>query len=136
MAIGAQEYSPCLVLHSQIDFSCSVNYFPFFFPIELVWSDKFYNIVKGWISKNGMTKNQQPFNPSADWRKLKGLLKKMVSPELFTDDLGMKDLRRLAIKKILDSGQDVDIKLRTIGTSLSVAKKNYYDKRYHFLLFL
>ena len=53
----------------------------------------------------------------------------MVSPELFTDDLGMKDLRRLAIKKILDSGQDVDIKLRTIGTSLSVAKKNYYDKR-------
>ena len=60
----------------------------------------------------------------------------MVSPELFTDDLGMKDLRRLAIKKILDSGQDVDIKLRTIGTSLSVAKKNYYDKRYYFLLFL
>lgn len=60
----------------------------------------------------------------------------MVSPELFTDDLGMKDLRRLAIKKILDSEQDVDIKLRTIGTSLSVAKKNYYDKRYHLLLFL
>ena len=88
--------------------------------IELVWSDKFFKIVKAWMSKNGLNKSKRPFKDQADWRKLSTVLEKLV-PELFAltrGNLGLKDFRRLAIKKIFESGKDIELKLRTIGKSL------------------
>lgn len=93
--------------------------------IELVWSDVFHKIVINWISTKGLTKQVKPFHTLADWRKLSSLLKKMVDPELFAltkGNLGLKDFRRLAIKKIMESDQEVELKLRTIGKANSRLK--------------
>ena len=89
--------------------------------IELVWSDKFFKIVKAWMSKNGLNKSKRPFQDQANWRKLSALLQQLVSAELFAltrGNLGLKDFRRLAIKKIFESEKDIELKLRTIGKSL------------------
>ena len=77
-------------------------------------------MVQNFISKKGLKKNDKPFVQACDWRrKLCPLLTRMTgAPELFEStksSLGLKDFRRLEIKKILDSGKDVDIKLRNIG---------------------
>ena len=93
--------------------------------IELVWSDTFYQIVINWISTFGLNKSDKPFLLHAEWRKLSSLLRKLVDPEIFAltkGNLGLKDFRRLAVKKILESGKEVEIKLRTIGELFSSSK--------------
>ena len=47
---------------------------------------------------------------------------------IFAGKFGARELRRLAIKKIIDSNEDVELKLRNIGTSLRMAmgKSNFW----------
>ena len=56
------------------------------------------------ISRNGL-KNKEPAFKNATWSKLFSLLKSIL-PNL-PKNLGLKDFRRLAVKKIFDSGEDI-----------------------------
>ena len=79
--------------------------FCFFLPLELVWSEKFHQLVMNWITRNGLKNKDKPFETSADWRKLFTFLKSIL-PNI-PQNLGLKDFRRLAIKKIFDSEEDI-----------------------------
>lgn len=79
--------------------------FCFFLPLELVWSEKFHQLVMNWITRNGLKNKDKPFETSADWRKLFTFLKSFL-PNI-PQNLGLKDFRRLAIKKIFDSEEDI-----------------------------
>jgi hypothetical protein len=103
--------------------------------IELQWPEVFYQMVITWLGDKGLKNNDRPFEKAAEWRILKGILGKIVDQKLMdrtNGKLGGKDFRRLAIKKIFDSGTaNQDIKFRNIGTSTAVAKAFYFDKRYY-----
>ena len=100
--------------------------------IEHQWSQQFYQMVITWLGEKGFKQNDQPFEKAAEWRILKGILGKIVDRQLMdrtNGKLGLNDFRRLANKKIIDSGVDVEIKLRNIGTSKDTALKWYYGKK-------
>ena len=57
------------------------------------------------MSRNGLKNKDRPFLGSANWKKLFTFLKSIL-PNL-PENLGLKDFRRLAIKKIFDSKEDI-----------------------------
>ena len=71
----------------------------------MVWSKKFHQLVINWMSRNGLKNKDRPFLGSANWKKLFTFLKSIL-PNL-PANLGLKDFRRLAIKKIFDSKEDI-----------------------------
>ena len=78
--------------------------------VELVWSDIFMKMVRSWISKLGLKQTDAPFENAAKWPKVKALIWKIVDKQLLEktqDSLRANDFRRLAIKKIFDSGTDL-----------------------------
>ena len=76
-----------------------------------MWTKKFHQLVMNWISRNGKSGADQPFRKTADWKKLHIFLKKVI-PNV-PENLGLKDFRRFAIKRIFDSEKDI-------------GKKNFY----------
>ena len=78
--------------------------------VELVWSDIFMKMVRSWISKLGLKQTDAPFENAAKWPKVKALIWKIVDKQLLEKTqsaLRANDFRRLAIKKIFDSGTDL-----------------------------
>ena len=78
--------------------------------VELVWSDIFMKMVRSWISKLGLKQTDAPFENAAKWPKVKRLIWKIVNKQLLEKTRGRLrayDFRRLAIKKIFDSGTDL-----------------------------
>ena len=94
--------------------------------VELCWDDFFLKLVRSWISSLGLAQQSCPFKKVGFWHKMVRMMKKIVSSDLWNQTKGqMKafDLRRLAIWKIFQSGSDLELKFRNIGTSERMARK-------------
>ena len=87
--------------------------------MELIWSKSFRQMVLNIISSRGLKSTQQPFEKVGYWPVMAKLFWKFTGNSWYEQTEGKftgREIRRYAIKKILDEGgPDMEMKLRNLG---------------------